>query len=85
MFWGMCSHYTDSPHASCFTVSCSSFDLIHIVMTWQSALAAGCIIGNCLLGVDLCVITVRSLSFCDSKVMWVNVQVRSDVLGSFTA
>jgi len=38
------------------------------VMTWQSALAAGCIMGNCLLL---------------SKVMCVNVQVRSD--GSFTA
>jgi len=40
---------------------------------------------NCLLRVDLCVIAVRSLSFCDSKVMCVNVQVRSDVLGSFNA
>jgi len=52
---------------------------------WQSALAAGCIMGNFLLRVDLCVIAVRSLSFCDSKVMCVNVQVSSNVLGSFTA
>jgi len=48
-------------------------------------LAAGCIMGNCLLRVDLRVIAVRSLSFCDSKVMCVNVPVRLDVLGSFTA
>ena len=25
---------------------------VNIVMTWQSVLAAGCIMGNCLLGVD---------------------------------
>jgi len=47
----------------------------HIVMTWKSALAAGCIMGNCLLRVDLCVITASSLSFCYSKVMTVNVQI----------
>jgi len=35
----------------------------YIVMTWQSALAAGCIMGNYLLRVDLCVITARSLSY----------------------
>lgn len=32
MFWGMCSPHTDSPHASCFNVSCSSFDLTHIFL-----------------------------------------------------
>jgi len=45
------------------------------VYVYESALAAGCIMGNCLLRVDLCVITVRSLSFCYSKVMCVNIQV----------
>jgi len=40
-------------------------------MTWQSALAAVCIMGNCLLRIDLCVIAVSSLSFCDSKVICV--------------
>jgi len=57
----------------------------HHVYQLKMGLAAGCIMGNCLLRVDLRVIAVRSLSFCDSKVMCVNVQVRLDVLGSFTA
>jgi len=31
----------------------------YIVMTWQSALAAGCIMGNYLLRVDLCVVLLQ--------------------------
>ena len=52
-------------------------------MTRQSALAAGCIMGNCLLGVDLCIIKARWLGFCVIKVMCVYVQVSLGALHLF--